>query len=144
MVAELVEERAEKGPVGDHLAALGRQHPDRDAWTDAAARRLVKSLELAAAERRATPLDANRDRRNTERATDAVRDLLGDRLDGAGTSGSERRRQTGDQRAQARPGAQRKARHPVARRGDAPEGWRQATIPGRRWDGRPGDGRHGG
>jgi len=92
MVAKLVEERPEEGPVGDDLAPFGRQHPHRDARAAATIGRLVKALQLAAVERWTTSLDANDDRRNAECTADALRELLRDHLDRAGAPGCERRR----------------------------------------------------
>src|SRR5262245_10353776 len=53
VMAKLVEERAEKGAIGDHLPPLGSEHPQRDHVAAATAGRRVEPLELSAVQRRA-------------------------------------------------------------------------------------------
>src|SRR5439155_24774883 len=61
VMAELVEERAEKCAEGDQLPALGGEHPHVHEVAATAVGRRVQALDLPAAARRPTPGDAHAD-----------------------------------------------------------------------------------
>ena len=135
VMAELVEERAEKRPEGDHLASLRGEHPDRDDVAAAPVAGGVEPLELATAERRSPIRDEHAHRRNAERRADAVADPLCERLDVARPSGCEHAGQRGHGTAQRRTRLERHAGNTIARCGDALEPGRKPPVPCRPWTG---------
>jgi SAM-dependent methyltransferase len=84
-----VEEGPEEGPVGDHLPATRRDHPDADHVPPSTRPGSIEPVELPAAIRRPPEVDAHHDRRHAERAADPVRDSLRDLLHDAGIAARE-------------------------------------------------------
>ena len=81
VVAELVEERAEKGTERDHSPPAGGAHPELDPGGAAAAPCRVEALELAPPAVWARAQDLEATGRDTKRLGQAGEELLGDRLD---------------------------------------------------------------
>src|SRR5213592_1252426 len=131
VMAELVEERAEKSAEGDHLPALGGEHPHGHEVAATAVGRRVEALELAAAQRRPARGDAHADTRNAERGADVVADALGERLHVALPTRREHRGKRCDRPLERRARAQRKPGHAIARRRDSLERRGKAPVP--RW-----------
>src|SRR5438552_9083133 len=107
VMAELVEERAEKSAEGDHLPALGGEHPHGHEVAATAVGRRVEALELPSAQRRPTRGDAHAYARDTEPGADVVADALRERLHVALPTGGEHRRQRRHGTLERRTGAQR-------------------------------------
>jgi len=77
VMADLVEEGAEKGLDGDDVVALRGSHPDRDAIEPAVVAGHVDAVQLATVIVRTHALDVHGDRRDPEPAAKAVDELLG-------------------------------------------------------------------
>src|SRR5262249_796970 len=129
VVAELVQQRPEKGPVGDYLAPLGGAHPERDPIPPAPVGGQVEAVQLAASVVRPLALHADPEPRHTERAADVVGDLLCHCLDRSDLLAEQDVLERRHRLAEPRTGPQRQRGDAITRRGDPLQRRREAAIP---------------
>src|SRR5262245_37956794 len=105
MVTELWQQRAQKGAVGDHLAALRCAHPQRDAVATLAVGGQIQAVQLAPPVMGALAVDPHPEPRHPEGAAHAVRDPLRHGLDPCHVLAQQRRREHGHSIRERRAGA---------------------------------------